>query len=103
MHSARVAHTHGVGSAHVHNAAHTGAVIAPGRVSRHSRWRRHSGGGGANDGSRAPTTVRVPAGHGGGGDSSPELLVDGEGEKTGSAAVFSDEVRLRWLAVVLRR
>jgi hypothetical protein len=24
---------------------------------------------------------RLPAGHGGGGDSSPELLVDGEGEK----------------------
>jgi hypothetical protein len=34
------------------------------------------------------TTVRLPAGHGEGGDSSPELLVDGQGEKTGSAAVF---------------
>jgi hypothetical protein len=32
--------------------------------------------------------VRLPAGHGEGGDSSPELLVDGEGEKTGSTAVF---------------
>jgi hypothetical protein len=32
--------------------------------------------------------VRLPAGHGGGGDSSPELLVDGEGEKTGSAVAL---------------
>jgi hypothetical protein len=42
--------------------------------------RRHDG--------RVPTTVRLPAGHGGGGDGSPELLVDGEGEKTDSAAAF---------------
>jgi hypothetical protein len=32
--------------------------------------------------------VRLPAGHGGGGDSLPELLIDGEGEKTGSTAAF---------------
>jgi hypothetical protein len=32
--------------------------------------------------------VRLPGGHGGGGDSSPELLVDGEGEKTGSVMAF---------------
>jgi hypothetical protein len=31
--------------------------------------------------------VRLPAGHGGG-DSSSEVLVDGEGEKTGSAVAF---------------
>jgi hypothetical protein len=68
--------------------AHAGAVTAPGRASRHGRRRRHSDGGCANGGGRAPTTVRLPTGHGGGGDSSPELLVDGEGEKTGSAAVF---------------
>jgi hypothetical protein len=30
---------------------------------------------------------RLPVGHGGG-DSSPELLIDGEGEKTGSAVAF---------------
>jgi hypothetical protein len=32
--------------------------------------------------------VRLPAGHGEGGDSSPELLIDGEGKKTGSAVAF---------------
>jgi hypothetical protein len=32
--------------------------------------------------------VRLPAGHGGGGDSSLELLVDGEGKKSDSAAAF---------------
>jgi hypothetical protein len=42
-----------------------------------------------NGGGRAPTTVRLPAGHGGGGDSSPELLVDGEGgENRLSGGVF---------------
>jgi hypothetical protein len=61
---------------------------APGRASRCGRRRRHIVGGGANSGGRAPTTVRLPAGHGGGGDSAPDLLVDGEGEKTGSASVF---------------
>jgi hypothetical protein len=64
------------------NAMHTGAVTAPGRASRRGRRRRHSGRGDANGGCRAPTTVRLPAGHGGGGDSSPELLIDVEGEKT---------------------
>jgi hypothetical protein len=94
MHSAGVAHTHGVGSAHVHSAcaahsaAHTRAVTAVGRASWRGRRRRHSGGGGANGGGRAPTTVRLPARHGEGENSSPELLVDGEGEKTGSAAAF---------------
>jgi hypothetical protein len=34
-----------------------------------------------NDDGQAPTTVRLPAGHGGVGDSSPELLVDGEGRE----------------------
>jgi hypothetical protein len=52
-----------------------------GRASQRGQWRRYSGGGGANDGARAPTAERLPAGHGSGGDSSPELLVDGEGEK----------------------
>jgi hypothetical protein len=52
-----------------------------GRASWRSRWRRYNGGGGANGGARAPTTERLLTGHGGGGDSSPELLVDGEGEK----------------------
>jgi hypothetical protein len=33
-------------------------------------------------------TVSLPTGHGGRGDSSPELLVDGEGEKTGSTTAF---------------
>jgi hypothetical protein len=60
------------------SAVHAGAVTAPGRTSWHSRWRCHSGRGGANGGGRAPTTVRLPAGHGGGEDSSPKLLVDGE-------------------------
>jgi hypothetical protein len=69
-------------------AAHAGAVTAPGHASRRNRRRRHSGGGGANGGGQAPTTVRLPVGHGEGGDSSPELLVDSEGEKTGSAAAF---------------
>jgi hypothetical protein len=32
--------------------------------------------------------VRLPAGHGGGEVSSPDLLVDGEGKKSGSAAAF---------------
>jgi hypothetical protein len=52
-----------------------------GRASQRGRWRHYSGGGGANDGARAPTAERLPAEHGGGGDRSPELLVDGEGEK----------------------
>jgi hypothetical protein len=69
LHSARMAHAHGVASAHVHS-----ACAAHG----------HAGRGGG----RAPTAVRLPAGHGGEGDNSSELLVGGEGEKTGSAAVF---------------
>jgi hypothetical protein len=32
--------------------------------------------------------VRLPAGHGGGKNSSPELLVDGEGKNSGSAVAF---------------
>jgi hypothetical protein len=83
-------------------AAHAGAVTAPWCTSRCGRRRRYSGGGGANGGGQAPTTVRLPTGHGGGGDSSLELLIDSEGEKTGSAAAFSDEVGLRWPAAVLR-
>jgi hypothetical protein len=70
------------------SAAHARAVTAPGRVFRRSRRQRHSGGGGANGGGRAPTTVRLPTGHGGRGDSSLELLVDGQGEKTSLAAAF---------------
>jgi hypothetical protein len=35
---------------------------------------------------------RPPAGQAGGGGSSPELLADGKGGKTGTAAAFSDEV-----------
>jgi hypothetical protein len=64
-----------------------------GRASQRGRWQHYSGGGGANDGARAPTAERLPAEHGGGGDRSPELLVDGEGEQNGSAAAFSDEAR----------
>jgi hypothetical protein len=63
-------------------------IFGPGRASRHGRRRRHSGGGGANGGGRAPTTVRLPAGHWGGENSSPELLVDGEGKKSSSAVAF---------------
>jgi hypothetical protein len=58
------------------------------RTSWRCRRRRHSGGGGANGGGRGPTAVRLPVGHGEGENSSPELLVDGEGEKTGSVVAF---------------
>jgi hypothetical protein len=58
------------------------------RASWRGRRRCHSDGGGANCSSRAPTAVRVPTGHGEGENSSPELLVDGEGEKIGSATAF---------------
>jgi hypothetical protein len=68
------------------SAAHTGAVTAPTRASRRGRRRRHSGGDGANGGGRAPTTVRLPTGHGERHASSPELLVDGEEKKSGSTA-----------------
>jgi hypothetical protein len=68
------------------SAAHVGAVTAPTHASWRGRRRRHSGGDGANGGGRAPTTVRLPAGHGGRNASSPELLVDGEEKKSGSAA-----------------
>jgi hypothetical protein len=78
--TARVAHGHSVGWARC-------------TASRRDRRRRYSGGGGANGGARAPTVERLPTGHGGGGDSSPKLLVDGRGRKTGSAAAFSDEAR----------
>jgi hypothetical protein len=61
---------------------------APGRALWRGRRRRHSGGGGANGGGRAPTMVRLPAGHGGGKNSSPELLVDGEGKNSTSAVAF---------------
>ncbi len=66
--------------------AHAGAVTAPARASRRGRRRRHSGGDGASGGGRAPTTVRLPAGHEGRHASSPELRVDGEEKKFGSAA-----------------
>jgi hypothetical protein len=52
-----------------------------GRVSWRGRRWRYSGRGGANGAARGPTAERLPAGHGGGGDSKPELLIDGEGEK----------------------
>jgi hypothetical protein len=52
-----------------------------GRASRRGWRRRYSGRGGAKDDTQAPMVERLPAGHGDGGDSSPELLVDGEGEK----------------------
>jgi hypothetical protein len=68
------------------SAAHAGAVTAPARASRRGRRRRHSGGDGANGGGRAPTTVRLPVGHGERHASSPELLVDGEEKKSGSTA-----------------
>jgi hypothetical protein len=85
------------------DAAHAGAVTAPGHASRCCRQRYHSGRGGANDGGRAPTTVRLPVGHEGGGDSSLELLVDGEGEKTGSTAAFFRQGGATVATAVLRR
>jgi hypothetical protein len=93
----------GVGSAHVHSACaahsragavrvrsvrpaltepasasatHARAVTAPRHASR-CKWRW-----------LIPTTVRLPAGHGEGEDSSPERFIDGEGEETGSAVAF---------------
>jgi hypothetical protein len=68
------------------SAAHVGAVTAPAHASRRGWRRRHNGGDGANGGGRAPTRVRLPAGHGGRNASSPELLVDGEEKKSDSAA-----------------
>jgi hypothetical protein len=110
----RSAHARGVGSPHAHsafaarghagarstatrarpalagptsaNAAHAGAVTAPARASQHSRRRCHSSRDCANGGGRAPTTVRLPVGHGGQHASSPELLVNGEEKKSGSTA-----------------
>jgi hypothetical protein len=46
---------------------------------------------------------RPPAGHVGGGGSSPELLADGKGGKTGTTAAFSDEVGALVADGVLRR
>jgi hypothetical protein len=75
----------------MHNACaacgHAGAACARwAGLGQHGRRWRHSGGDGANGGGRAPTTVRLPAGHGGRHASSPELLVDGEEKKSGSTA-----------------
>jgi hypothetical protein len=101
-----LAHARGVSSAHTYiacaacarwaglsqrgprrrSAAHAGAVTAPAHASWCGRRRRHNGGDDANGGGRAPTRVRLPAGHGGRNASSPELLVDGEEKKSGSAA-----------------
>jgi hypothetical protein len=61
-------------------------------TSRCGRWRCYCGGGGAKEGAQAPMVERPPAGHVGGGDSSPELLVDGKCRKTGMVTAFSDEV-----------
>jgi hypothetical protein len=71
-----------------HSVAPARVVTALGRASRRGRRRCHSGRGGANGGGRAPTTLRLPAGHAGGENSSPELLVDGEGKKSGSTVAF---------------
>jgi hypothetical protein len=84
--------------AHVHSACvaygHAGTRPTSTRCAAHVR--------GANGGGQAPTSMKLPAGHGGGEDSSPELLVNGEGKESGSvAAFFSNEVGLRWPAVVL--
>jgi hypothetical protein len=46
---------------------------------------------------------RPPAGQVGGGSSSPELLADGKGGKTGTAAAFSNEVGAPVAGGVLRR
>jgi hypothetical protein len=46
---------------------------------------------------------RSPAGQVGGGGSSPELLADGKGGKTGTAAAFSNEVGAPVADGVLRR
>jgi hypothetical protein len=51
-----------------------------GHAAWHGRRQCYSGGGGAKDSARAPTAERLPTGQGGGGNSSLELLVDGEGE-----------------------
>jgi hypothetical protein len=72
-------------AAHDH-AAHAGAVTAPARTSRRGRRWCHSSGDGTNGGGRAPTTVRLPAGHRGRHASLPELLVDGEEKKSSSTA-----------------
>jgi hypothetical protein len=69
-----------VRAAHAHSAGSARVLGSPG-ASRRGRRRCYSGRCGANGGTRAPTAERLPTGHGGGGDSSPELLVDGEGEK----------------------
>jgi hypothetical protein len=57
--------------------AHRSGHRSPGV--RRGRRRRYRGGGGAKEGARAPTAERPPAGHVGGGDSSPEFLADGKG------------------------
>jgi hypothetical protein len=89
----RVAHAHSAGSARLHSGTWPTPERSPlsGRASRRGWRRRYSGGGGANGSARAPTTERLPVGHGGVGDSSPELLVDGA--RAPVAAAFSDEAR----------
>jgi hypothetical protein len=52
---------------------------------------------------RASTVEGSPAGQVDESSSSPELLVNGKGEKTGMAAAFSDEVGGTVAGVVLRR
>jgi hypothetical protein len=86
-----VAHAHSAGSDRGHSArgpqlagpasAYAARDGVARRVVRRGRQRCYSGGGGAKDGARATTAERLLAGHGGGGDSSPELHVDGAGEK----------------------
>jgi hypothetical protein len=97
MHTVRAAHVNGAGAAHGRSARPALAGMASAYAARRTpEWSplpgaRHGTAGdrgGANGGGRTPTTVRLPVGHGGGRDSSLELLVDGEGEKTGSAAAF---------------
>jgi hypothetical protein len=66
--------------------------LLSGGASWHGWRRRYHGRGGARGGARAPMAERPPAGQVGGGGSSPELLADGKGGKTGTAAAFSNEV-----------
>jgi hypothetical protein len=84
----RVAHAHNTGLACVHSArgprlAGPASACAARDGTTQRGARAHTGAVSALRArvARAPTVERLPAGHGGGGDSSPELLVDGKGEE----------------------
>jgi hypothetical protein len=85
MRTARAAHVHGTGVAR-------GRSARPARTGPASACAAYYG---------AARRGVAHAGHGEGENSSPQLLVDGEGEKTSSVVVFSDEEGLRWPVAVL--